>query len=380
MSNEIAHDTTDTSDVPASSGRRDFFTKAGAAAAVAAVAGLAAADRASAANSDTMQVGYPHTGTNTTSLSGGTTFRVTDGASNGSASIYGTNSGGDRYGVRGSSSGSGGIGVYGQHTGSGTQSAAVMGINTGSGHGVWGRSTDGDGAGVYGAHGSGIGVYGHYDGSTQVGVGVLGQATVGSGVVGRGSSYDLQADRSGKVGITKASTITATATGTVGTIARDADGDLWYCSATNRWEQLSGVVAPATPPQFTPIAPIRAYDSRIAAIPQSGAFTATSSKVISVKDGRDQFTGAVTTPNAIPAGATAVAFNVTATNTTAGSFLAVVPGNVTESAVSSLNWVAPGTSIANAGIVGLDGSRQVRIIAGPVGAFDAIIDITGYFS
>ena len=90
-------------------------------------------------------------------------------------------------------------------------------------------------------------------------------------------------------------------------------------------------------------------------------------------------TGAVDAANAVPSGATAVAFNVTATNTTGGSFLAVVPGNVASSAVSSLNWTGPGVSIANAGIVGIDGSRQVRIIAGPVGTFDAIIDITGYY-
>jgi hypothetical protein len=57
-----------------------------------------------------------------------------------------------------------------------------------------------------------------------------------------------------------------------------------------------------------------------------------------------------------------------------------VPGDVATSAVSSLNWTGPGISIANAGIVGVDASRQVRIIAGPAGTFDAIIDITGYFA
>jgi hypothetical protein len=58
----------------------------------------------------------------------------------------------------------------------------------------------------------------------------------------------------------------------------------------------------------------------------------------------------------------------------------VVPGDVLLSAVSSLNWPGPNISIANAGIVGIDASRQVNVIAGPRGTFDALIDITGYFS
>lgn len=70
---------------------------------------------------------------------------------------------------------------------------------------------------------------------------------------------------------------------------------------------------------------------------------------------------------------------MTATATTGGSFLAVVPGDVSESLVSSLNWTGSGASIANAGIVGVDANRDVNIIAGPGGSFDAIIDITGYY-
>ena len=395
--------TESTAEAAPTNGRRELFTKAGAAAAVAAVAGLAISDRARAATSDTMLVGYPHTGTNTTSMSGGTTFRVTDGDSSGAASIYGIQTGSGGYGVRGSNSGSSGAGVYGTNSGSngsgvrgensesggfgvyglnsatGTDSAGLYGRNTGSGHGVWGRTSDPSGAGVYGftTQENGVGVYGIHDNSSDDGVGVLGASGFGTGVVGRGGSYDMLADRSGRVGLTKVGHDgSATDSGSVGTIARDASGNLWYCYATNKWQQLTGSSSPTA---FFPITPIRAYDSRIGAIPQSGVFAANSNKVISIKDGRDQVTGAVDAANAVPNGATAVAYNVTATNTTAGSFLAVVPGDVATSAVSSLNWTGPGISIANAGIVGVDGSRQVRIIAGPVGSFDAIIDITGYY-
>jgi len=393
--------------------RRDLFTKVGAAAAVAAVAGIAASRTAEAADGDDMRIGRRNVGNefNSTYLEGGTSFRVEFGVTEagrkssilglasaadhtgvrGEASgtagrgVYGINSGDNGTGVRGENSASGGYGVYGLHSAAGSHSAGVFGRNTGSGNGVWGSTTDDTGAGVFGAHQGpgGVAIYGSHSNDAQPGTGVLGAAAIGSGVVGRGSSFDVLADRSGKIGLSKAGTTGAAADGSVGTIARDADGNLWYCYATNKWEQVTGLDAPAAPAQFTAIAPIRAYDGRIAAIPQSGRFAATSNKVISVKDGRDQTTGVVDSADAIPAGAKAVAYNVTATNTTARGFLAVVPGDVASSAVSSLNWPGPlpgsGFAIANAGIVGLDGSRQVRIIAGPAG-FDAIVDITGYFS
>ena len=398
---------TDSTDEAApTNGRRDLFTKAGAAVAVAAVAGLAVSKSAEAANGDPILIGGSNSGNlnNTTSLSGssfwvqdgttpngnGASIRATAstdeyagvrGEASGSSGIgvYGLSTGSNGFGVRGENSETGGFGVYGLNSGVGTDSAGVFGRNTGSGHGVWGTTNDAGGAGVYGmsAMADGVGVYGLHDNSSSDGAGVVGASGFGVGVIGRGRSYDMLADRSGRVGLTKVGHDgTATDGGSVGTIARDASGNLWYCYATNKWQQLTGSSSPTA---FYPITPIRAYDSRIGAIPQSGVFAANSNKVISIKDGRDQVTGAVDAANAVPNGATAVAYNVTATNTTAGSFLAVVPGDVATSAVSSLNWTGAGISIANAGIVGVDGSRQVRIIAGPVGSFDAIIDITGYY-
>ena len=404
--------------------RRALLSKAGAAAAVAAVAGIAVSKTAEAADGDPILIGLTNNSTalnnNTTTLQNGTSFHVVDGVTpngtfssiRGTASdddhsgvrgdatgsagygvigastgdsgrgVYGTNSGSLGVGVRGDNSRSGGFGVYGLHSSGGTDSAGVFGRNTGSGHGVWGRTDDASGAGVYGIHFSenAAAVHGKHDSAAVPGIGVLGTSSQGTGVVGRGLTFDVLADRSGKVGLSTVGTTGATAAGTVGTIARDAGGNLWYCYATNQWEQLSGIVSPGTPPSFTPLSPIRVYDSRNAAFPESGTFAAGSSKVISIKDGRDGATGAITAANAVPVGATAVAFNVTATATTARSFLSVVPGDVASSSVSTLNWSASGISIANAGIVGVDGDREINVIAGPGGSFEAIIDIAGYFS
>lgn len=385
-------------------GRRSLLTKASAAAAVAAVAGVAVSQSAEAADGDDMRIGRTNTGNSvsTTFLTGGTSFRVDNGVTSGGAqsSIRGISSADDHAGVRGEASGSAGWGVYGIATGDsgrgvyGTNSGSagagvhglntssdtvahgVLGRNTGRGPGVQGTTTDASDAGVYGTHNrdGGPGVYGHHTSSTQSGPGVVGRSELGQGVVGRGATLDLVADRSGRMRLSQAGQAgNPAAAGEVGTIARDAEGNLWYCVATNQWRQLNA-------PTFTPIAPIRAYDSRIGAIPQSGNFAPGGFKVISIKDGRDQATGSVTAADAVPAGATAVAYNVTVAGTTGGSFLSVAPGDVAAVATSALNWTGAGAVVANAGIVGVDASRQIRIIAGPGGSFDAIVDITGYWA
>ena len=378
-----------------SSGRRELFTKAGAAAAVVAVAGLASSKTAEAADGGNMLIGRNNVGntSNSTVLSGGSSFYVIDGVTNGgnSSSIRGANSTDDHSGVRGeatgsagrgvygTSSGSNGVGVYGLNDGAGTNGAGVVGRNIGGSHGVRGEATNAAGAGVYGIHSTagGRGVYGNYDGTTEAGTGVLGIAALGVGVDGRGTEYDFKAGSSGRLGLDKVGHDgTPTDGAAIGTVARDSAGNLWYCYAANKWQRLAG---PAAAGSFHPIAPVRVFDSRNPAFPSPGGFAASTSRIISVKDGRDKDTGAVTAADAVPAGATAVAFNVTGTNTAGGNFLAIVPGDVVATSVSTLNWSGPGISIANAGLSKLDGSRQLRIIAGPGGAFDAIIDISGYY-
>jgi len=345
--------TTDESEV--TTDRRSLFTKGAAVAAVAAVAGLSSSRTVQAANGDTMFVGTTHPGTTTTALSGGSSFRVVDGESTASASIYGSQgASAGSYGVRGAHSGSSGTGVFGEAAGS-------------SGRGVYGKTTGSQGIAVYGQH----------LGNTNTGNGVSGISDNGAGLIGSGTTYDVLANGNGRLGLTKSGNSgSSTDTGGIGTVARDSSGNLWYCYATNKWQRLGG---PAAAGSFHPITPVRVFDSRNAGFPTPGDFTASSDRVVSVKDGRDQTTGAVTTANAVPSGATAVAFNVTGTNTAGGNFLAVVPGDVASTDVSTLNWSGPGASIANASVSKLDGSRQVRIIAGPGGAFDAIVDITGYY-
>lgn len=323
------------------SGRgRRLMLKGGIAAAAAATVGLARGDRARAANGDPIEAGDTTNATATTTLTGGSTFRAINGSTAGAASLYGTQNNGDRFGVRGENT-AGGTGVYG-----------VAGGGSG-GSGVRGTAAGSDGAGV------------------------RGESTLGAGVVGAGATYDVMADGNGRIGLAKVGQGGASdSPGDLGVIARDADGNLWYAFAAGQWRRLAG---PSSAGAFHPVDPARAYDSRLGAYSPSGRLSPSGDRVISVADGHDS-AGAVDVAGVVPAGATAVAYNVTVTGTTGPNFLSVVPGDASAYTASTINWSGAGESLANGAIVKLDGSRQVKIFCGDQpGSTHVIIDITGYF-
>ena len=341
---------------PVTASRRALLGKGAAvaaAAAAAAAAGLATSQRVTAGNGDTIYVGQDHTATAQTKISGGSTLWVQDGATSGAASVYGTQGpGAGSYGIHGAHSGSEGIGVFGEATG-------------GAGIGVYAQSSGTEGVGVFAKT------------AGTPGTAVRGEAAFGDGVVGDGSRYDLRADGSGRVGLTRAgNTGSPTDTGITGTIARDSSGNLWYCYSSNQWQRLG---SPDAAGAYHSIEPTRVFDSRQAATPGSGAFAAGEKRVVSIKDGRTLGTGVVDAVDLVPVNATAITFNVTATQTTAPSFLAVGPGDAATVKASSLNWTGGGATVANGTATKLDGSRQVTIFSGPNGSFHAIIDVTGYY-
>lgn len=352
--------------------RRDLLLKGTVAAAVAAVAGSAISSRANAADGDSIRVGFTTTGSGsaTTTLNGGTTFRVTNGGTAGAASVYGTSTGSTSlYGIRGDRTGStaGGAGVYG--TATGTDQAGVWGEATGSTGGV----------GVYGEASGTVsyGVYGYHSGSFSDGVGVRGESNGGIGVVGDGSTYDIVAAGSGKVRISAVASPAATANGAVGTIARDSAGTLWYCVATNQWRQIAGT---ATAGAFVPVTPFRVYESRkIVNAANDGPLSQGTNRIVDCSDAISPITGAVTSAGALPAAARAIAYTVTITNTTGGGYVAVLPGTATEVTASTINWDGPVT-LANSSVVGIT-NRQIKVFCGggPGTSTDFIIDVVGYY-
>ena len=157
-----------------------------------------------------------------------------------------------------------------------------------------------------------------------------------------------------------------------------SDKELWFCvesGSPGDWRKLAG---PETAGAFHAIAPARGYDSR-RPTPLPGAISSGSNRVVSVKDGRVAASGAVDLADVVPAGARAVAYNVTIAETVGTGFLSVTPGDTASSEASSINWSASGLILANAGIVKLDDNRSIKVFCGGGGATQFLIDVTGYF-
>lgn len=322
--------------------RSVMFASVGVAAAAAATA-LVASGTSEAADDDPLVLGSEDNLAQSTTRVIGPSFVVTDGGVEGSLSRQ----------VAGVTTA-----VYGV-----TSESAAGTVST---RAVWGVDETPGGVGVFGQHGT-----------TGEGVGVIGQSFNGPGVGARGTNFDLLLQQSGRMNFVSAGPIAANTLAPVGTLARSDDGSLWYAKGDNDWVRLAGGSRAST---FTPIEPTRVYDSRVAN-PLPGLVGSGSRRRLSVRSGRDLDAGAVIDANLVPADATAVSYNVTVTRTTGSGFLTVAPGDADVAKASSINWTTAGQTIANAGIVKIDGDGAVNVfVGGPGGSTDFIIDVTGYYA
>ncbi len=149
--------------------------------------------------------------------------------------------------------------------------------------------------------------------------------------------------------------------------------DTWVRGVRFRYRPAGGL--------FVPIPPKRVYDSRYNMTPDAyGKLTGGHNRTVSVANGRAA-NGTVDTADVIPPGATAIAYNVTLTGTTGGSFLAVNTGGDTVLKSSSLNWTASGQTLANAAVVKIGAARTVTVICGPGtrNSTHFILDALGYY-
>ena len=129
---------------------------------------------------------------------------------------------------------------------------------------------------------------------------------------------------------------------------------------------------------FHTLEPVRAYDSRVPT-PNPGPVAGGTTRNVSVADGRNLDTGAVTVPNVIPADARSIAYNITATNTTSRGWFSVTPGNVSNQVTSSINWPRGNDVVANGLTVALDDQRTINVRSGSPSQTDLVIDLYGYF-
>jgi hypothetical protein len=98
-----------------------------------------------------------------------------------------------------------------------------------------------------------------------------------------------------------------------------------------------------------------------------------------VKDGIDLASGAVNAPTVVPPGATAIAYNLTIADTAGAGFLAVYPATEDSFRASSINWDRSGQLLANAAIVQISPSRQVKVSVGGGATTHYLVDVTGFF-
>lgn len=385
--------------------RRHFLGAAGVAVAAGALAGIGAVDTAAAGDGDNFLIGGDNTATNTTLLNGGTTLYVEDGGTmdNATVSVHQThdeavalhaeatgaawgvavnayNGSADGLAVSAANSGVHGRAMRADNLAGGAaailatnaveDSIAVDAVNWAVGGTAVNAVSSEDGTGLYASSTNGRAVYAQSAGSQET---VLATSLSNAAVVAAGGTFDFVANGSGKVlldGINVSNP--PGSVGVAGVLTRDQDGNLWVSVATDAWRKLSG---PSAAGAFHPITPVRVYDSRPSK-GGSGPILTGSNQTIAVG-----FTGPTTTP-IVPAGAQAVSFTLTVTGTTGASgYLSVTESGTSGFTASTVNWTAPGATIANSTLVKINADRYMKVYCGgPVGAgTNFIIDILGYY-
>jgi hypothetical protein len=153
----------------------------------------------------------------------------------------------------------------------------------------------------------------------------------------------------------------------------DGHYELFYTTYANGG-QLRMITGPSpTPPpdvvpdnKFTPVQPTRVLDSRNGTGIAAGALPAGSAVTVKV-------TGGV-----VPDDATAVAVNLTATNTQGPGFIAAWPTGAAQPPTSSLNISSAGETVANSAVLPIGQGGQINLIT--QSGTDLVADVTGYFS
>lgn len=123
--------------------------------------------------------------------------------------------------------------------------------------------------------------------------------------------------------------------------------------------------------RFTAITPVRVYDSDV---DREGALPGKTARLVSTATTQDGLRPVV------PAGASAVAYNLTVVQPAQAGFLQLMPGDVESSMASTINWTMPRDMIANGLTVRVDAQRQVRVFNAASVPVTFRLDVVGYYS
>lgn len=212
---------------------------------------------------------------------------------------------------------------------------------------------DGQGVADYGirAAGKNIGLYG------QGPIGVYGDGAVGGVFGGSDAAISLQP---------RATAGPPSGKSLKGDIALDANAVLWLCVADGEpgtWVRLSDVGTRMLP------RPERAYSST-----DDGAGGKLARNEVRTVEIRGRVPG-------VPGRATAIIGNVTVHQTEGGGYVTAYPSGTARPGTSTINWGAPGQSIANGVTVALGDDGAINLYADVTpgdSATHVIVDIVGY--
>ncbi len=115
--------------------------------------------------------------------------------------------------------------------------------------------------------------------------------------------------------------------------------------------------------RFNAIAPVRALDSRTVTGSWSGSLVAGTPQDLALP--------------MVPADATAVVANITATGSSAASYLTAWPSGLPQPGVSNLNF-AKGETIPNLAVIPIGANHEISF-ATHTGSTDVVVDVTGWF-
>lgn len=162
--------------------------------------------------------------------------------------------------------------------------------------------------------------------------------------------------------------------------SHDVSKGLWGTYPNNGQQQRIPVGPSAGQTVYVPIDPTRVCDTRLACpgasvapVPGGGSITFDLDKGINVQ------TGQIVKNDVIPADATAVAYNITAINTSSRGWFAVMPPSEASASASSINWPDAGQVVANGLTVKSGPERQTKVQNGAATATDMAFDVVGYF-
>lgn len=131
----------------------------------------------------------------------------------------------------------------------------------------------------------------------------------------------------------------------------------------------STAVAQSGPFEYFPLSPCRVADTRGSVGTNGGPALGTATTRNMQVRGRC----------GVPTSAKAVSLNVTITQASAGSWLAVWPSGSSRPNVSMINFQPSDPALANGIIVGLSTATEDLSVYNNFGSVHVIIDVTGYF-